>query len=146
MVNTDILGNGIRFPLVRTASDFQVSSGEDLVFSSLPYVLLTQANGPNIQGEIPWDSSFGSQLLRLKHKNIITDDEILNELARQYIIESLEINEPRILVRDVRVDFIAGVSGNKLDFHVTAALIETDTEANDVRIREDFTVSFDLPI
>lgn len=145
-INPDILGTGIRFPLTRTGSDFQASSGPDLVFSSVPYMLETQANGPGIQGEIPWDSSFGSQLLRLKHKNIIQDQEALNELARHYVIEAFAINEPRLLVSDVRADFISAVGGNRLEFFITLAVIETDVESNDVRVQKEVTLAISFPI
>lgn len=138
----DILGNGLRFPMVRTGSDFQTSNGEDLVFCTVPYILETQANSPRVQGEIPWDSSFGSQLQRLKHKNIVGDSAALNELARTYIVEALAINEPRLIVRAVRANFLPSASGNRLDFHVRLAAIETDVDANDVRISNDVTLAF----
>lgn len=144
-INPDILGTGLRFPLKRVGKDFQVSSGEDLVFSSVPFILETQALGPNTEGEIPWDSSFGSQLARLKHKNIQSDAESLNELARHYVIEAFAINEPRLLVRGVRTELKSTSNGNRLEFFVTLAPIETDVEANDVRIREDTTIAFAFP-
>lgn len=145
-INPDILGTGLRFPMVRAGSDFQISSGDDLVFSTVPFILETTANGPGIQGEIPWDSSFGSQLLRLKHKNIIVDSEALNELGRHYIVEALAINEPRLVVIDVRVAFIGTAGGNRLEFFIRLGTIEFDTETNDVRIRENAEIALALPV
>lgn len=145
-INPDILGFGLRFPMTRGARDFQTSSGPDLVFSTVPYILETQANSPNIQGEIPWDSTFGSQLKRLKHKNIIVDDEALNELARDYVVEALLINEPRLLVLNVRAQFEAGVNGNRLEIFIEVAPIESDIESNDVRIQEAATIAIAFPV
>ena len=145
-INPDILGTGIRFPMVRAGSDFQVSSGEDLVYSTVPYILETQANGPGIQGEIPWDSSFGSQLARLKHKNIIVDNESLNELARHYVIEAIANNEPRLVVNSVRAALTGSANGNRLEIFVGLGTIEFDTETNDVVIRHETTIAFSFPI
>lgn len=145
-LSTEILGHGIRFPMIRVGSDFQTSSGPDLVFSSVPWLLMTQSSGPGVQGEIPWDSSFGSQIHRLKHKNIITDQEALNELARQYIIDGLAVNEPRLLVTNVEVEFMQNANGNSLDISITAATIEEDVDANDVRIQNETKMVFSLPI
>lgn len=145
-VNQDILGEGLRFPMVRTGSDFQVSSGEDLVMSTVPYILETQANSPDIQGEIPWDSEFGTQIARLKHKNIVTDNEALNELARHYVIDGLVINEPRLIVREVWAEQVFESQKNNLDIHMTLGLIDEDISANDVRIQNDALLSVRMPI
>jgi phage baseplate assembly protein W len=145
-VNQNILGNGIRFPLRRVGSDFQESSGDDLVFSSLPHILETQANSPGAQGEIPWDSEYGTQLQRLKFENIVNDPEALNELARYYIIEGLTINEPRLLVTGTRVEPITKEGRTSLDIHVGVSTIDEDVEGNDVRILGSAVIAINFPI
>lgn len=133
------LGMGIRFPLRRVGGDFEFSSGQDLVFSSIIYILMTRSDGPGFQGEQPWDTGFGSQLLRLKFSNL--SGEALRSFVEHYVIEALTLNEPRILVRSVDVEKL----DRTLTVTVSASVIEGDIDANDVRVQSDATFKFNLP-
>ena len=72
-------------------SDFAHASGEDLLKSKIIQVLATD-------GEMPWATSFGSKLTRLRHQK---NDEVLEALARVYVRDALRKWVPEIEVMDV---------------------------------------------
>lgn len=133
------LGNGVSFPFERGASDLQTLFGEDLVLSSVPYILLTRSDGPNMQGEQPWDTGFGSQLERLKHSSL--DQDSLKAFAEFFIVEALAINEPRLIVDYVDVE----KKQNDLKLEIFVSVVGEDVDANDVRIQPGSSFSLSLP-
>lgn len=143
MNSNDFLGKGIRFPMMRVGSDFLSSSGEDKVISSIPYILLTESDGPDAQGEQPWDTGFGSRLRSVKFSTL--SGEELTAFVREFVVESLARNEPRVVVDLVEVNKIISGEGNRVEILVGCGLIDRDNQANDVRIQSGFDIEFNLP-
>jgi len=133
------LGNGITFPLKRAGSDFENTSGPQLVFSSIPFVLLTLADGGNIQGDIPWDTGFGSQLIRMKFSSL--EGLALRAFVEHWVVEALYLNEPRILVRDLLVE----KKEREIQITITVSTISEDVDGNDVRSFVERDVNVNLP-
>ena len=51
-------------------------------------------------GELPWRTEFGSLLHRLRHQK---NASVLQELARVYVVDTVKLWEPRIVVTSVTV-------------------------------------------
>ena len=66
--------------------DFASGSGTELLRSKLRQVLLTRGAAHGAEGEMPWRTSFGSALDRLRHQR---NDAVLAELARVYVRDAL---------------------------------------------------------
>ena len=133
------LGNGITFPLRRSGGDFEHTSGPDLVMSSIPFILLTNADGGNVQGDLPWDTGFGSQLLRMKFSGL--EGEALRTFTEHWVVEALFLNEPRVLVIDVETEKV----DRSVSVRITLRMIDEDTEGNNVRSYDASTVTVNLP-
>jgi phage baseplate assembly protein W len=71
---------GLIVPLRRAARDFETGAGSVLLGSKVRQVLLTDP------GELPWRTSFGAGLGRLRHQN---NDAVLRELARVSVRDAL---------------------------------------------------------
>lgn len=144
MIDPDnFLGSGLRFPIRRVGSDFEQSSGDDLVISSIPYILLTNADGPDGQGEQPWDTGFGSQLRRLKYSGL--SGEALRQYVMVYVVGALAQNEPRIRVWDVDVQKRKVQAGNQVDVEIFVSVIKEETDFDEVVRQPDAKVSLTLP-
>lgn len=138
-----LLGYGPSFPLRRTGTDYEHKSGAALVFSSLPYILLTKGDGPLGQGEQPWDTEFGSQVHYLLHESL--DLETLREIVEHYVVDALAFHEPRLVVQGVILERVKNASGQwGLRIDLTVSTIEQDNEQNDVRVGDTETIS--LPV
>ncbi|NOJ79796.1 hypothetical protein [Myxococcus xanthus] len=66
--------------------DFATGTGAELLASKVRQVLLTEGATPHSTGELPWRTSFGAGLSRLRHQR---NDTVLAELARVYIRDAL---------------------------------------------------------
>jgi phage baseplate assembly protein W len=71
---------GLIAPLHRGPVDFVAGSGAELFSSKLRHVLLTEP------GELPWRTTFGAGLSRLRHQN---NDAVLREIARASVGRAL---------------------------------------------------------
>ena len=97
-----VLGSGVVAPFQRDGKgDFANATGVPLIKSNIGQILGTIALGPRTLGEIPWRPEFGSLLQLLRFMN---NDAILRELASQYVVDAIELWEPRVLVKDVKVE------------------------------------------
>lgn len=135
-----ILGYGPSFPLHRVGNDYEHKGGAALVYSSIPYILLTRGDGPLGQGEQPWDTEFGSQVHYLKHESL--DLETLQGVAQHYIVEALAIHEPRLVVQRVKIKRVQSDTGMwGIELELTVSTIEQDNEQNDVRAVDTETIS-----
>jgi len=141
--NMSFLGNGIRFPLRRVGGDYESSSGEDLVLSHIAYILLTNADGPDGQGEQPWDTKFGSQLRRLKFSGLSGD--ALRQYVDEFVVDALARNEPRVVVTDVQVSKRRVRGGNRVDINIFVSMIDKDTDSNEVFLQPDAKIALSLP-
>ena len=137
------LGSGLRFPIRRVGSSFEETSGEDKVLSSIPYILLTNGDGPGAQGEQPWDTEFGSNLRRLKYSGL--SGEALRQYVLTYVVEALARNEPRVQVWDLYVHKYKAEGGNQVDIEISVFVIKEDTDFNEVVNQPDAVVSLTLP-
>ncbi|RKH35677.1 hypothetical protein D7Y13_13985 [Corallococcus praedator] len=66
--------------------DFAAGTGAELLASKVRQVLLTEGATPHSTGELPWRTSFGAGLSRLRHQH---NDTVLAELARVYVRDAL---------------------------------------------------------
>ncbi|RKG90402.1 hypothetical protein D7W82_03660 [Corallococcus sp. CA049B] len=92
--------------------DFASGTGAELLTSKVRQVLLTEGATPHSTGELPWRTSFGAGLSRLRHQR---NDTVLAELARVY-------------VRDALARWLPGVQLVQVD-------VKQDGEALAVRLR-----------
>ena len=97
----EFLGVGILRPFRRDQkSDFAAAGGEALIRSAVGQILGTVGSSDFTQGEVPWRTTFGSLLHLLRHQK---NDNVLQELARVYVVDVLKRWEPRVTVTDVQV-------------------------------------------
>lgn len=95
VIDSAVLRRGLLLPFRRDRkNDFANGVGVEKIKSNVRQVLGT------IQGEIPWLPTFGSLLHRLRHQN---NNPILENLAFAYVIDPLQIWEPRARVTRVEV-------------------------------------------
>ncbi|MCP3104530.1 GPW/gp25 family protein [Myxococcus sp. K15C18031901] len=81
--------------------DFASGTGAELLASKARQVLLTEGATPHSTGELPWRTSFGAGLSRLRHQR---NDAVLAELARVYIRDALARWLPGVQLVKVRVE------------------------------------------
>jgi uncharacterized protein len=86
--------------------DFASGTGAELLASKVRQVLLTEGATPHSTGELPWRSSFGAGLSRLRHQR---NDTVLAALARVYIRDALAHWLPGVQFVQVRVEQDAAV-------------------------------------
>lgn len=97
----DFLGYGLTVPFQRGSNDFVAAGGVEFIQSSICLVLGTRAGSDYTEGELPWDTDFGSLLHFLRHKN----NTIANrELARVYVVQAISRYIPQILIKDVQIE------------------------------------------
>lgn len=106
--------------------DFAAGTEAQLLASKVRQLLLTEGATPHSTGELPWRTSFGAGLSRLRHQR---NDSVLAELARVYIRDALSRWLPGVQIVQVRVE-------------QDAALLTLR-----VRVREgDTTTDLDVPL
>ncbi|TQF11023.1 GPW/gp25 family protein [Myxococcus llanfairpwllgwyngyllgogerychwyrndrobwllllantysiliogogogochensis] len=81
--------------------DFAAGTGAELLASKVRQVLLTEGPTPHSTGELPWRTSFGAGLARLRHQS---NDAVLAELARVYVRDALARWLPGVQLVQVRVE------------------------------------------
>ena len=92
----DYLGTGWTFPLqVNVQGGIQISSREQKVKESIWIILRTGL------GERLYRPNFGSRLAELAFSPLNTDTLIQ---IRLYVLEALEVWEPRIIINEVQTD------------------------------------------
>lgn len=135
------LGYGVTYPLRRSGGDFDAAGGEDLVFSHVPYILLTRSDTPYSQGEQPWDTEMGSGLRAIQFSTL--SGEALRNMVEYHVVRALERNEPRIRVTGVDVDKYP--AERLVEIRLSLALIERDNESNEVRFTQEQDITLRLP-
>ncbi len=141
--NIEFLGRGVKFPLTRIGRDYEYAYGEDLVLSSIPYILFTDSDSPFGSGEQPWDTEFGSVLRLSKYKSLSGD--ALRMLLEEDIANSLSRNEPRVILRDVDVKQEIIEKRGYLFVTILVSTIVEDNSRNDVRVGNSARIRFQLP-
>jgi phage baseplate assembly protein W len=97
----EFLGFGLTRPFQRDGrADFAAAGGEQLIRSAVGQILGTIGASDVTPGELPWRTEFGSLLHRLRHQK---NDNVLQELARVYVVEALKRWEPRVVVAAVQI-------------------------------------------
>lgn len=97
----DILGFGLTRPFQRDQrSDLAAAGDERLIRSCVGQILGTVGSSEFTQGELPWRTEFGSLLYLLRLQK---NDNVLQELARVYVVDALARWEPRVVVSSVQV-------------------------------------------
>lgn len=105
---TVVLGAGITAPFQRDGKgDWTNDYGQAVIRSNIEQILGVVAASDYTLGELPWRPEFGSLLHLMRHAN---NDEVLAQLAQQYVVDALEFWEPRIRLVDTRIsqDALAG--------------------------------------
>jgi phage baseplate assembly protein W len=94
-------GFGLVRPFQRDRkADFAAAGGERVIRSAVGQILGTMAGSDFTQGELPWNTGFGSLLHLLRNRK---NDPTLQELARVYVVDALKRWEPRVRVTSVQV-------------------------------------------
>lgn len=125
----ELLGFGLIRPLQRDGrADFAAAGGEQLVRSCVAQVLGTMGASDSGAGELPW-SEFGSLLHRLRHQK---NDNVLQELARVYVVDALKRWEPRVVVTSVQVAREHHDGQNVLGIRIRYSVISANTPGNSV--------------
>jgi phage baseplate assembly protein W len=80
---------GIIAPFRRDGiSDFRNGTGAELVRAHLEQIIgVGCSNGQSMQGEYPWDPSFGSQIDQLRHRNV--NDPITQSIAETFVVDAI---------------------------------------------------------
>jgi hypothetical protein len=81
--------------------DFAAGTEAELLASKVRQVLLTEGATPYSTGELPWRTSFGAGLSRLRHQR---NDTVLAELAHVYVRDALARWLPGVQFVQVRVE------------------------------------------
>ncbi|WP_375743656.1 GPW/gp25 family protein [Corallococcus interemptor] len=93
--------------------DFASGTGAELIASKVRQVLLTEGATPHSTGELPWRTSFGAGLSRLRHQR---NDMVLAELARVCVRDALARWLPDVQLVHVGVE--QDSAGLTLHIHV----------------------------
>ena len=103
--------------------DFAVGSGAELLASKVRQVLLTEGATPHSTGELPWRTSFGSGLSRLRHQR---NDSVLAELARVYVRDALARWLPDVQLVRLEIEQKGAVDAVRLRLQTgdTAAVLD----------------------
>lgn len=105
-------GVGLVLPFQRDGrGDFAHAYDEKLYASEMEMILTTQGDSPASIGELPWRTSFGAGLHRLR---FMPNSVATRELARTMIQKSLKRWMPEVIVRNVG----AQRSGNTLELFI----------------------------
>jgi phage baseplate assembly protein W len=91
-------------------NDFAQGSGNDLLKSRIGQILGTE------EGELAYDSAFGSKLHLLRHRGATFDQETTDELARFYVVDAVRRYERRARITKVAVRRTS--AGNGEEIHV----------------------------
>lgn len=69
-----------------------MGSGTDLRESRVALALGTTATGPKFEGELPYDTEFGSRMEELRQRNV---DDVFRPLAAVYALDALAYAMPQ---------------------------------------------------
>jgi len=127
-----ILGRCVVLPFDRGSSDFESCEGEDLVRSAIRCLLSTTCASPRGEGEVVFNQRFGTLLESVRHSPM--DDPTTLELIQYYIEDSIEINEPRVVI--LAVSTIRDPTNNKVTIRVKYNVITRDVAGNRVAQRD----------
>lgn len=124
----EFLGFGLTRPFQRDLrSDFAAAGGEQLIRSAVGQILGTIGSSASTPGELPWRTDFGSLLHVLRHQR---NDNVLQELARVYVVDALKRWEPRVVVTSVQISREQQDGENVLAIKVRYDVISTNTPGN----------------
>lgn len=128
----DFLGFGLLRPFRRDLrSDFAAAGGEEVIRSAVGQILGTVGASEVTDGDLPWRTEFGSVLTRLRHQK---NNDILQELARVYVVDALQRWEPRIRVTEVRVTREARDGEHVLQIWLRYDVIASNVAGNQVLV------------
>lgn len=99
--STSVLGYGLSRPFKRdNKNDFTNAGDVTLVMACVGQILGLRCSSANTQGELEWDPERGSLLYLLRQQK---NDMVLQELGRAYVVDALQKQEPRIVVKGARI-------------------------------------------
>jgi len=94
------------------------AEAEVLVRSAVGQVLGTAAASDFTQGELPWNTAFGSLLYLLRNRK---NDATLQELARVHVVDALKRWEPRVRISTVQVSRGENVLAIRLRYDIVSS-------------------------
>lgn len=96
------VGRGLIRPFSRDGKrDFLNATSVELMESMIVQILGTRATSAVAMGELPWRPEFGSWLYLLRHAN---NDDVLEDLARSYVVDALGRWLPRAEITSVKIE------------------------------------------
>ena len=126
----EFLGRGLLRPFRRDKKqDFAADAGEAVIRSAIGQILGTMARSDFTQGELPWNTAFGSLLHLLRHQK---NDAVLQELARVHVVDALKRWEPRVRVTSVQVTRERQDGENVLSIRIRYDVISANVPGNNV--------------
>jgi phage baseplate assembly protein W len=129
-VPNEFLGRGLLRPFRRDRKqDFAADAGEAVIRSAVGQILGTMAASDFTQGELPWNTAFGSLLHLLRHQK---NDAVLKELARVHVVDALKRWEPRVRVTSVQVTRERQDGENVLSIRIRYDVISANVPGNNV--------------
>lgn len=111
-------------------NDFATGKGNDLLKSRIGQILGTE------EGELEYDSAFGSKLHLLRHRGASFDAETTDELARFYVVDAVRRFEKG--ARITRVSVRKTSAGNGEEIHVK--FVPVDPRGNRLGPEDDVTI------
>jgi phage baseplate assembly protein W len=100
-----------------------------VIRSAVGQILGTVGSSDFIQRELPWRTDFGSLRNLLRNQ---TNDHILQELARVYVVDALKRWEPRVMVTGVQLTREQRNGKNMLAIRLKYNVISTGTPRNGI--------------
>jgi hypothetical protein len=124
------LGRGVTRPFRRDRKqDFAFDEGEENVRAAVGQILGTAAASDFTDGEVPWNTAFGSLVHLLKHQK---NDAVLQELARVHVADALKRWEPRVQLTSVQVTRERDRGENVLALRIRYNIISANVPGNNV--------------
>ena len=130
LTGRSMFGRGLIHPFGRDRKgDFANTDGPALIRSSVTQIIGTKASSEFAPGELAWRGGFGSLAHLLKHAQ---NNPALRDLANLYVIQALNRWEPRIRIKDVRVESISVAPGEENALRINALYDFLDINTGEV--------------
>ena len=124
----DYFGRGIVAPFRRASNDLAIGEGPDNIKDRLANILGVNAGDATSPGELPWRTSFGTMIRRLRHA---PNNPTVQAMAKHFITSAIGRWEPQVRVTGVtfRSERIAenGIDRPALRIRMTYEIVSRGT-------------------
>jgi len=94
---------GVVLPFRRLGRGVATAGGVDAIVAQVQIVLGTTCASPDgLHGSLPYNQPLGTLVDRIRHQDL--GDATTRELARDYVVEKLIENIPRLRIRGFHID------------------------------------------